>query len=304
MKDIQLLEIVSRALAEDIGTGDVTTDCIVPADMCLTGRFIAKQEGIVAGLTIARLTFAALDKCIKFEALVADGDVVKPSQTIATLEGPVCAILRGERVALNFMQRMSGIATATRHYVDTIAGSGATMLDTRKTVPGLRWLDKWAVRIGGGANHRMGLDDMALIKENHIAAAGGSITEAVRRIRCNDPHNRPIEVEVKNLTELEETLALNVDRIMLDNMSLAEMRRAVQMANNRTPLEASGNITLDTVADVAATGVDYISSGSLTHSVQAFDISLLLSNFICIQEQMDSSWTENTPTNTVANLSF
>lgn len=305
IKEIQLLEIVSRALAEDIGTGDVTTDCIVQSDNNVKGMFIAKQNGIIAGLAVAQSTFAALDNCIVFEPLVADGDAVKKAQTVATVYGPVRAILRGERVVLNFMQRMSGIATMTRRYMDTIAGTGAVMLDTRKTAPNLRWIDKWAVRLGGGQNHRMGLDDMVLIKENHIAVAGGSITEAVKRVRANDAQHRPIEVEVKNLDELQEAVDLAVDRIMLDNMSLTDMRRAVQITNKRIPLEASGNITLDTVAAVAATGVDYISSGALTHSVKAFDVSLLINNIMCVESHTTVADTlKMRQQTTVTNLSF
>jgi nicotinate-nucleotide pyrophosphorylase (carboxylating) len=192
---------------------------------------------------------------------------------LATVEGPIAAILTAERTALNLMQRMSGIATATRRYVDAVAGTKAVILDTRKTVPGLRVLDKWAVRLGGGQNHRMRLDDMVLIKDNHIAACG-SITSAVKRVRAQNVQQLPIEVEVKTWAQLEEALALLPDRIMLDNMTPQETRRAVEWVAGRVPLEASGGISLDSVRAVAETGVDFISVGALTHSVTALDISL------------------------------
>ncbi|MCB0164823.1 MAG: carboxylating nicotinate-nucleotide diphosphorylase [Anaerolineae bacterium] len=273
----QIEVAIRQALAEDIGDGDVTTDCIVPVDLRLTGRFVAKQAGVIAGLKVAAQTFALIDQSVQFTAHVTDGDAVTPGQIIAEIQGPGRALLSGERVALNFLQRMSGIATLTRQFVGAVSHMPTAILDTRKTAPGLRLLDKWAVQLGGGRNHRFGLFDMVLIKENHIAAAG-SITEAVNKIRANDPRQRPIEVEVKNLVELEETLALNVDRILLDNMSLDDMRRAVQVTGGRVPLEASGNMSLERVAAVAAAGVDFISIGMLTHSVQALDISLLLDN--------------------------
>ena len=197
-------------------------------------------------------------------------------QTLATLAGPARALLTGERTALNLMQRMSGIATAARLFTDAVAGTRAKILDTRKTAPGLRTLDKMAFAIGGGVNHRIGLFDMVMIKNNHIAACGGSITRAVGAVRACDTRTRPIEVEVRNFDELHEALALNVDRIMLDNMAPEQMREAVALTAGRVPLEASGNVTLETVAAVAATGVDYISTGAVTHSVKALDISLWL----------------------------
>jgi nicotinate-nucleotide pyrophosphorylase (carboxylating) len=269
----QLVAVVQRALDEDIGDGDVTTLCTVPADAVAEGSFYAKQAGVVAGLEVARLTFSLVDERVRFFPRVADGDRVERGDVIATVAGPARALLSAERVALNFLQRMSGIATMTRQFVDAVRGT-SVILDTRKTVPGLRLLDKWAVRLGGGQNHRAGLYDMVLIKENHIASVG-SISETVARVRAQDERARAIEVEVTNLNELEEALSLDVDRIMLDNMSPAEMREAVHLAAGRVPLEASGNVSLDNVADVAATGVDYISIGMLTHSVKALDISLL-----------------------------
>ena len=267
--------IIQAALTEDIGDGDVTTDCIVPPELELNGQIIAKAEGIVAGLALVRLTFLLLDEQIQFTAQVLDGDPVRPGQEIATVTGSGRALLTGERVALNLIQRLSGIATLTRQFVEAVQHTSAVILDTRKTAPGLRLLDKWAVQLGGGQNHRFGLYDMVLIKENHIAAAG-SISEAVKRVRTNDQRGRAIEVEVKSLVELQETLELAVDRILLDNMSLDQMREAVHLANGHPPLEASGNITLENIAAVAATGVDYISVGQLTHSVRALDVSFLL----------------------------
>ncbi len=271
----QVKTIVRRALSEDIGDGDVTTQCIVQPDAMLDGQFIAKEAGVVAGLEVVRLTFSIVGENVQFTPHVADGDQVEIGQVIATIDGPGQVLLSGERVALNFLQRMSGIATLTRRFVEAVQSTSAIILDTRKTAPGLRPLDKWAVRLGGGQNHRFGLYDMVLIKDNHIAAVG-SISEAVARVRAKDKQGRPIEVEVKTLAELQETLALEVNRIMLDNMSLAEMREAVRLTNGGVPLEASGNVTLENVAAIAATGVDYISVGMLTHSVQALDISLEL----------------------------
>lgn len=268
--------IVRRALEEDIGWGDVTTQCTVSPDAMLNGQLIAKEAGVIAGLEVAQLTFTLLDERVQLVPGVQSGDPVKPGQVMATLSGPGRALLSGERVALNFLQRMSGIATLTRRFVDAVKGTSAIILDTRKTAPGLRVIDKWAVRLGGGQNHRSGLYDMVLIKENHIAAVGGSITKAVAAVRAGDRRRLAIEVEVRNRAELEEALELNVQRLLLDNMAVDEMREAVRLANGRVPLEASGNISLENVAAVAATGVDYISVGALTHSVQALDISLLL----------------------------
>jgi nicotinate-nucleotide pyrophosphorylase (carboxylating) len=269
----QVDQIIRNALAEDIGDGDVTTLNTIPADAMLRGLFLAKEAGIVAGLEVAQRVFQQVDPAVEVEFVVADGDRVEARQVFGSVRGPGRALLTGERVALNFLQRMSGIATLTRRYVDAVAGTRAVILDTRKTAPGLRMLDKWAVRLGGGQNHRIGLYDMAMIKDNHIAAVGG-IAEAVGRVRAGDPRGRPIEVEVTDLEQLREALAQPIDRILLDNMSLTQMQEAVQIAAGRIPLEASGNVNLDTVAAIAATGVDYISSGALTHSVKALDISL------------------------------
>ncbi len=266
-------ELLDRALAEDLGDGDITTLSTIPAEAVFTGDFLVKAPGVIAGLAVAQRVFALLDPTVAFRALAADGDRVAPGDVVAVVTGPGRALLSGERVALNFMQRMSGIATATRRYVDAVAGTPAVILDTRKTAPSLRLLDKWAVRLGGGKNHRIGLYDMALIKDNHIAAVG-SITEAVQRVRENDTRGRLIEVEVTSLRQLREALVLPVDRILLDNMSPAQMAEAVQIAEGKIPLEASGGVNLQTVAAIAATGVDFISVGALTHSVTALDISL------------------------------
>ena len=272
---LQVLEIITRALAEDIGSGDITSDWTIPPDLHLKGDLVAKQVGVIAGLEVAALAFAAVDPCVQFTPLASDGDRVTRGTVVARVVGPARSILTAERTALNFLQRMSGIATDTRRFVDAVAGTRAVILDTRKTCPGLRLLDKWAVRLGGGQNHRTGLYDMVLIKDNHIAAAGG-ITQAVRKARERVPRGILIEVEVKSLAELDEALALGVDRIMLDNMSLDDIREAVRRTQGRVKLEVSGGVTLSTVTKIAATGVDYISVGALTHSPQALDISLEL----------------------------
>lgn len=265
--------IVRHALEEDIGDGDVTSLCTIDPEAWVTGRFLAKAPGVVAGLEVVRAVFACLSARVCFVTRIADGDAVAARTIVAEISGPGRAVLSGERVALNFLQRMSGIATLTRRFVEAVRGMRAVIVDTRKTAPGLRVLDKWAVRLGGGQNHRSGLYDMVLIKDNHIAAVG-SITEAVARVRARDSRHRRIEVEVTTLAELAEALALGVDRIMLDNMTLDEMREAVRIAAGRIPLEASGGVRLDTVTAIAATGVDLISVGAITHSITALDISL------------------------------
>jgi len=268
----EIRRIIRNALAEDIGPGDVTSEAIIPPLTHLQGEFLVKEAGIIAGLEIVGEVFRQVDERIRHTPLVEDGSRVHPGDVVAQVEGDGPGILSAERVALNFLQRMSGIATMTRRYVDAVAGTKAKILDTRKTVPGLRVLDKLAVRLGGGTNHRFGLYDMVLIKDNHIEAAG-SIKAAVERVRAR-VRDLAIEVEVESLEQLEEALALQVDRIMLDNMSLEEMREAVRRVAGRVELEASGGITLERVAAVASTGVDYISIGALTHSVNALDISL------------------------------
>jgi nicotinate-nucleotide pyrophosphorylase (carboxylating) len=267
--------IIHRALEEDIGSGDITTLSTVPPKSVLKGTFIAKESGVIAGLEVVRETLLYLDKRVLFSPKVTDGKYVSKGTVLATVRGKGRALLTAERTALNFLQRMSGIAILTRAYVNAVKGTDTVILDTRKTSPGDRFLDKQAVLLGGGANHRFGLFDMVLIKDNHIAAAGG-ITQAVTQVWATDTMKRMIEVEVRNLEELREALSLKVDRILLDNMDVKTLRDAVRFTAGRVPLEASGNITLKNVASVAATGVDMISVGALTHSVRAMDISFLI----------------------------
>lgn len=270
-----LRAIIQRALAEDLGSGDVTSQWTLPAEAILQGELLAKEDGVLAGLHVAELVFAQVDERIEWHPHATDGSAIRSGEVVAEVRGPGISLLSAERTALNFLQRMSGIATLTRRYVEAVAGTGAVILDTRKTAPGLRILDKWAVRLGGGQNHRFGLFDMVLIKDNHIAGAGG-LTAAVARVRAKNLAGLPVEVEVKTLDELEEALALHppVDRIMLDNMPLEVLGQAVRLSAGRVPLEASGGVNLETVRPIAEAGVDYISVGALTHSVKALDISL------------------------------
>lgn len=271
----ELDALLRRALAEDRYAEDITTLCTVPAATQVVATLWAKASGVIAGLALAERLVALLDPHLRWQPLVADGAAIEAGMPLARITGPGRAVLSGERTLLNLLQYMSGIATLTRQYVAAVAGTRAIILDTRKTAPGLRLLSKWAVRLGGGQNHRQHLAEMVLIKENHIAAAGG-LAAAVARVRAGDPLHRAIEVEVRTLDELRTALELAVDRILLDNMSLDELRAAVALTAGRVPLEASGNITLANVAAVAATGVDYISVGALTHSAPALDLSLLL----------------------------
>ncbi|HKY45144.1 MAG TPA: carboxylating nicotinate-nucleotide diphosphorylase [Pyrinomonadaceae bacterium] len=268
----EISQHIKRALEEDIGTGDVTTDTIVPEDASLRGRIVAKQDGVVAGLDVAKHVMLALNESVEFHANVKDGSRVTRGTVLAEVEGPARALLTGERTALNFLGRMSGIATLTRRFVDAVSTTKATILDTRKTAPGLRFTDKLAVRLGGGQNHRTGLFDMVLIKDNHVDFAG-SITAAVERVRASGT-KLEIEVETRSLDHVQEALALGVQRILLDNMSVEMMREAVNICGGRARLEASGNVTLQNVLEVAGAGVDYISVGALTHSPVVFDVSL------------------------------
>ena len=269
MEDL-IRKIIELALEED--GEDVTSHALfLPEDM-LRGEIRAKEQGMIAGVSIAEQVFKRVDQATVFERRVSDGALVQAGQSIAMVKGTARALLKAERVALNFMQRMSGIATMTARYMEEIRGSKACLLDTRKTAPGNRLLDKCAVRIGGGMNHRMGLFDMALIKDNHIDRIG-SMSEAVKRVREKYP-SLAIEVEARNLNDVEESVQLGVDRIMLDNFALPDMREAVKRVAGRIPLEASGGITLANIRDVAATGVDFISVGEITHSVRALDISM------------------------------
>ena len=272
MLPVDVSQCIRRALDEDLGAGDVTTDSIVPASASLHGRIIAKQNGVIAGLTVAEAVWRELDERVTFTPQVTDGAKIDATTIVAEVVGPARALLTGERTALNFLGRMSGIATLTRQFVEAVSSTRAVILDTRKTAPGLRLTDKLAVRIGGGQNHRTSLFDMVLIKDNHIDFAG-SITAAVTRVRESGT-NLEIEVEARTLDHVREALALEVERILLDNMSLELMREAVRICDGRAKLEASGNVSLENVLEVARTGVDYISVGALTHSPKVFDVSL------------------------------
>jgi nicotinate-nucleotide pyrophosphorylase (carboxylating) len=265
------MNAIKRALDEDIGPGDATTDSIVPSAATMGGQIIAKQAGVIAGLDVVSATYHMLDPRVSLVVHIAEGAVVGNRCVLATISGPARALLTAERTALNFLGRMSGIATLTHQFVEAIAGTQAAILDTRKTAPGLRALDKLAVRRGGGQNHRVGLYDMILIKDNHIDFAG-SLPEAVRRARAATT-GLAIEVEARTLEDVEAALALHVDRILLDNMTVETMRRAVALNAGRAQLEASGNVTLDNVRRVAETGVDFISVGALTHSARTLDVS-------------------------------
>jgi len=268
-----LERVVAAALAEDVGTGDVTTEATVDTDAVGTAELVTRTPGVVAGLAAVEAVFRALDPAIRFEPLVEEGGLVREPVAVARVSGSLRAILTGERTALNFLGRFSGIATLTRRYVDAVAGTGVAILDTRKTTPGLRVLEKRAVASGGGRNHRFGLSDGVLVKDNHLRAAG-SVRAAVERLRAAT--DLPVEVECDTLEQVDEALAAGADAILLDNMSLDELRAAAGLARGRARLEASGGVTLDTVRTVAETGVDEISIGALTHSAPALDVSLEL----------------------------
>lgn len=267
--------MIEQALLEDIHTGDITTKAVVPQLRTAEARLVAKEDLVAAGILVAARVFSHLNSAIIFNPGCSDGDLVKKGTIIATLQGDAADLLMGERVALNLMQRMSGIATLTSAFVAAVSGTKARIVDTRKTTPGLREIEKYSVRVGGGINHRTGLYDGVLIKENHIAAAGG-ITEAIRRARAYIPHTLKIEIETENLQQVDEALLAGADIIMLDNMSLEDMRTAVATISGRALVEASGGVNLDTVRAIAETGVDIISVGALTHSPRAMDISMLL----------------------------
>jgi nicotinate-nucleotide pyrophosphorylase (carboxylating) len=268
-------DIVRRALAEDMPWGDATSDALVPPAARAIGRFISRVPGVISGLPVAESVFRELDGAISWVPCLAEGDTMSSGTVIAEVRGPAHALLAGERTALNFVQRMSGIATATRAYVDGVAGTEASIIDTRKTVPGLRALDKYAVRCGGGTNHRFSLSDAVLVKDNHLAAlAGTSLSDALRGARRVLPHTMKIEVEVDRIDQIEDALRGGADIILLDNMSPDLMRQAVALIAGRARTEASGGITLETVRAAAEAGVDLISIGALTHSVLALDISL------------------------------
>lgn len=261
------------AYKEDVGFGDITTTAILTGFETGAARALAKAEIVVAGVDVFKEAFFYIDREIEFSGCSVDGQIAREGDILAVVSGPLQGILTAERVALNFFQRMCGIATLTRQYVNQVRGTRAKILDTRKTVPGLRYLDKYAVRIGGGFNHRFCLCDGVLVKDNHIAAAGG-ISSALARVRDRIPHTLKVEIEIKNHHELEEALSAGADVIMLDNMTVEEIQKAVSIVNGRVPLEASGNVTLTNVKQIAEAGVDYISVGMLTHSAPASDISL------------------------------
>lgn len=268
-----LESLIKRALEEDIGYGDITTQSLIPAGQISRGLFIAKSPGVVAGIQVSEAVFRQLDSEITFEVFKNDGEVVLPREVIAVVQGQTRALLTGERTALNFLQRLSGIATKTRRVVELIKDSSAQLVDTRKTTPGLRVLEKYAVSVGGARNHRFGLFDGVMIKDNHIQAVG-NIREAVAMARQKVPHTVKIEVEVENLAQLREAVDAGADIIMLDNMGVEEMAEAVSIVEARALLEASGGINESNIVEVARTGIDFISMGALTHSATSLDISL------------------------------
>lgn len=274
----EALALIEAALAEDVGPGDFTSLWTVPADRRAVARIVAKAPGVLAGMEVAVRVFGRVDPSLSIEFGAADGTAVEPGDEVMRIEGAARSILTAERTALNFLQQLSGVATVTRRYVDAVRGTGARVIDTRKTTPGMRRLEKAAVVAGGGANHRVGLYDMVMIKDNHIAAAGG-ITAAVEAVRARNERGLRVEVETSDLGEVREALAAGVDRIMFDNMTPDLMARAVALvhaADPRPETEASGGITLETIRSFAETGVDFISVGALTHSAPALDLSLRL----------------------------
>lgn len=269
----ELQRKIEEWLQEDVGSGDVTTMSTIPADEHGVGILYAKESGVIAGLSIAQQVFETVDPALVFTASVEEGAHVKKGDQLAEVSGSVRSILSGERLALNLMQRLSGIATQTNAYVQAVSSTKARVVDTRKTTPGLRFLEKYAVRVGGGHNHRFALYDAVMIKDNHIKGAGG-IAQAVEAARAQIPHTMTIEVEAETLEQVQEALDAGADIIMLDNMSNADMTQAVALIQGRAIVEASGGVNLETIRSIAMTGVDVISVGALTHSVKAFDISL------------------------------
>jgi len=273
----QIEEVVDRALAEDLGWGDVTTNALIAAGWTAKASMVAKARGVLAGAEVARLVFCQVDPSVQFDITLSEGNVIQPGDMIAKLEGKVASILKAERTALNFLQRLSGIATETSRYVEAVKGLNSRIVDTRKTTPGMRVLEKYAVRIGGGHNHRLHLGDGVLIKDNHLAALrsqGLTMKGIISRARERVPFNLKVEVEVRTAQEAVEAVEAGVDIVMLDNMNVEEMRQAVRLVKGRALIEASGGITLDNVRRVAETGVDLISIGALTHSARSLDISL------------------------------
>jgi len=273
LMQFQIDEIIKTALLEDINYIDVTTDCLVNENSVSTARYVAKDDGVLCGIDIAVRVFRLLDENVSAEIYIHDGEKVRKGDTIARITGSTRALLKGERTALNLVQHMSGIATATNRCVELVKGTNASVADTRKTLPGLRTLQKYAVTVGGGKNHRYNLSDCAMLKDTHLDAYG-SMTGAVKALRAQMGHTVKIEVEVSDMDGLREALSLGVEIIMLDNMSVEQMTEAVKIAGGKALLEASGNVTEATIRKIAETGVDIISMGALTHSVKAFDISM------------------------------
>jgi len=265
--------LIALSIEEDLGFGDLTTELIIHPSVLGKGVLLAREELVLAGLSVFKKVFLALCPEMAFEEYAADGDLVPAEKSVCLIEGALSSILKAERTALNFLQRMSGIATLTRRYVEKVRPYPVRILDTRKTAPGLRWFDKYAVRMGGGFNHRFGLSDGILIKDNHIAAVG-SVGRAVEQVRMKAPHTLKIEVEVEDLAGTEEALRAGADAVLLDNMSPAQIKEAVNLLKGKVLIEASGGITLDTVKEVAEAGVDFISVGALTHSPRAVDLGL------------------------------
>jgi nicotinate-nucleotide pyrophosphorylase (carboxylating) len=267
-------DLVAKAMREDLGAaGDITTDTTIPSDASATAEFRTRQPGVIAGLDVARYVFEVFDPELEFETRVSDGDRVEAARVLAVVAGKARSILSAERTALNLLGRMSGVASQTALLVDAVEGTGARISDTRKTMPGLRALDKYAVRMGGGVNHRFGLYDAVLIKDNHIAAVG-SITTAVESVRARFGHTVTVEVEVETLSQLEELLETDTDTVLLDNMAPMDLAEAVEMVGGRMATEASGGVTLETVREIAEAGVDVISVGWITHSAPQLDIGL------------------------------
>jgi nicotinate-nucleotide pyrophosphorylase (carboxylating) len=264
-------KLIRIALKDDVGDGDITTNSIVPAEIRRKAKMVAKADGVIAGLPVAEMVFRELDPDLIWNELVKEGDKVKKGDVLVEFTGSYRALLTGERTALNFLQRLSGIATMAAKYADEVKDFNTVILDTRKTLPGFNKLDKYAVKTGGASNHRHGLHDMVMIKDNHIEVAGG-ITPAVIAVRSNISHGIKIEVETTTLAQVQEAIDVKADIIMLDNMDLETMRKGIEMIAGRAKVEASGNITLDRLREIAATGVDFISVGALTHSVSALDI--------------------------------
>ncbi|MBE0481058.1 MAG: carboxylating nicotinate-nucleotide diphosphorylase [Dehalococcoidia bacterium] len=275
----QVRLIVRNALREDLGSGDITTESLIPSGLDGRGRILSRSEGVLAGMEVARVVFGEVDPLLKWTGLLGDGSSLKQGSVLAAVEGKAAGILSAERVALNFLQRLCGIATLTAQYVSAVSGMKAVIVDTRKTTPGLRLLEKYAVRVGGGRNHRGSLGDGVLIKDNHLAALrhrGAGLEEAIEKARKHAPHTLKIEIEVETVEQAVRALTAGADIILLDNMSLDDMRRVVEVVRGQALIEASGGVTLETVRAVAETGVDFISIGALTHSAVALDISLEL----------------------------